>query len=172
MAQNPSSEWEGLIHFVGRLRETSARGIKAALADAPKCRFAMLERLYYAIHTHGQEGSIYVSDLARITHKPLPAVSRGLRLLEQDGMVERETDSKDRRKTLVRITPAGMEALRGCEDALNAYFARVMARLEPEQLARMREMRDVLIDALEAEAAATLKHAEIQKGGPDHGEDF
>ena len=65
-----------------------------------------------------------------------------------------------------------MEALRGCEDALNAYFARVMARLEPEQLARMREMRDVLIDALEAEAAATLKHAEIQKGGPDHGEDF
>ena len=52
-----------------------------------------------------------------------------LRLLEQDGMVERETDSKDRRKTLVRITPAGMEALRGCEDALNAYFARVMARL-------------------------------------------
>ena len=47
-----------------------------------------------------------------------------------------------------------------------------MARLEPEQLARMREMRDVLIDALEAEAAATLKHAEIQKGGPDHGEDF
>ena len=72
----------------------------------------------------------------------------------------------------MRITPAGMEALRGCEDALNAYFARVMARLEPEQLARMREMRDVLIDALEAEAAATLEHAEIQKGGPDHGEDF
>lgn len=172
MAQNTNGEWEGLIHFVGRLRETSARGIKAALADAPKCRFAMLERLHYAIRTYGQEDSIYVSDLARATKKPMPAVSRGLRLLEQDGMVRRETDPEDRRKTLVRITPEGMESLRSCEDALNGYFARVMARLEPEQLARMKELRDVLIDALEAETAATLQNTEIQKGGADHGEDF
>lgn len=173
MAQEPVFEWEGLIHFIGRFRQTSARGIRAAMAEAPKCRFAMLERLYYAIRTYGREGAIYVSDLARAAQKPLPAVSRGLRLLEQDGMAVRETDPNDRRKTLVRLTPAGQKALEECEAALNAYFARVMARIEPARLAQMMELRNVLMDALEAETAATLQAADITtKGEPDHGEGF
>lgn len=171
MPQETILEWEGLIHFIGRLRETSARGIRAALSGAPKCRFSMLERLYYAIRTHGKDGAIYVSDLARVVQKPLPAVSRGLRLLEQDGMAERQTDPHDRRKTQVRITPAGQQAIQACEASLNAYFARVMARLEPEQLARMGELRDVLLAALEAETAATQKAAHT-KEDPDYGEDF
>ena len=93
----------------------SARGMRAALADAPKCRFGMLERLQYAIRVYGSDGAVYVSELARAAGKPMPAVSRGLRLLEQDGMVERRTDPQDRRKTLVRITPAGQHALQECE---------------------------------------------------------
>lgn len=46
-----------------------------------------------------------------------------------------------------------------------------MARLEPEQLARMGELRDVLLAALEAETAATQKAAHT-KEDPDYGEDF
>ena len=171
MAEEVAFELRGLIHYIGRLREASARGVRAALADAPKCRFGMLERLQFAIEQYGKEGTIYVSDLARAAKKPLPAVSRALRLLEQDGMAERQTDPHDRRKTLVRITPAGLQAIQACEASLNAYFARVMARLEPEQLARMGELRDVLLAALEAETAATQKAAHT-KEDPDYGEDF
>lgn len=171
MAEQSGFDLQGLIHYMGRLRESSARGVRAALAQGPKCRFGMLERLQYAIRQYGKDGTIYVSDLARAAQKPLPAVSRGLRLLEQDGMVRRETDPQDRRKTLVRITPAGMQALQGCEEALNAYFTRVMARIEPEQLAQMMALRNVLVDALEAETAATLA-ANQEKEEPDDGEDF
>lgn len=171
MAEQATFELHGLIHYMGRLRETSARGMRAALADAPKCRFGMLERLHYAIRVHGSDGVIGVSELARVARKPLPAVSRGLRLLEQDGMAVRETDPDDRRKTLVRITPAGQEALRGCEAALNDYFARVMARIDPERLAQMMELRNVLMDALEAETAATLEAAGT-KGESNHGKDL
>ncbi|UWP69237.1 MarR family winged helix-turn-helix transcriptional regulator [Subdoligranulum variabile] len=171
MAETPGFELQGLIHYIGRLREASARGVRAALADTPKCRFGMLERLHYAICTYGIDGVIGVSELARAAGKPLPAVSRALRLLEQDGMAERRTDPEDRRKTLVRITPAGQQALRDCEAALNAYFTRVMARLEPAQLERMMEMRNVLVDALEAETAATLRAAKT-KEDPDDGKDL
>lgn len=171
MTEQAEFELHGLIHYMGRLRETSARGVRAALAQAPKCRFGMLERLHYTIQTHGRDGTIYVSELAQAAGKPLPAVSRALRLLEQDGMAQRQTDPKDRRKTLVRITPAGQEALRAGEEALNAFFTRVMARMNPEQLAQMMELRNVLIDALEAETAATWEAAKA-KGDPNHGKDL
>lgn len=171
MAEQTRFELQGLIHYMGRLRETSARGMRAALAEAPKCRFGMLERLHYAIQTYGSDGAIYVSELAQAAKKPLPAVSRALRLLEQDGMAERQTDPKDRRKTLVRLTPAGQEALRAGERALDEFFARVMARMEPEQLAQMLELRNALMDALEAETAATLEAAK-KKGEPADGKDL
>ena len=43
----------------------------------------------------------------------------------------------DRRKTLVRVTPKGYELCHQCEQALRDYFASVLARLEPEQVAQI-----------------------------------
>ena len=128
--------------------------MRAALADCPKCHFNMLEGLLHSINCHGRDGAIYVSDLAREIRQPLPAVSRGLRLMEQDGTVVREPDPADRRKTLVRITPKGYELCRQCEQALSNYFASVLARLEPEQVAQMDALRGALMDAILAENAA------------------
>ena len=97
----------GVFRFVARLHTLSKRGMRAALADEPKCRYGMLQHLYNLIEQHGHDGAIYVSDIARYMHQPMPAVSRGLRAMEQDGHITRETDPGDRRKTLVRITPEG-----------------------------------------------------------------
>ena len=60
----------------------------------------------------------------------------------------------DRRKTLVRITPKGYELCHQCEQALRDYFASVLARLEPEQVAQMDALRGALMDAILAENAA------------------
>ena len=114
----------------------------------------MLEGVLMTIEEHGQNGTIYVSDLAAAVKQPLPAVSRALRQLEQDGLIERITDPNDRRKTLVRITPKGYELCHQCEQALRDYFASVLARLEPEQVAQMDALRGALMDAILAENAA------------------
>ena len=100
----------GVFRFVARLHTLSRRGMRMALAGQPKCRYGMLQSLYNLIEQHGCDGAIYVSDIARQMHQPMPAISRGLRQMEQDGHIVRETDPKDRRKTLVRITPAGERA--------------------------------------------------------------
>mgnify|MGYP001154763306 CR=1 FL=1 len=68
--------------------------------------------------------------------------------------VVREPDPADRRKTLVRITPKGYELCHQCEQALRNYFASVLARLEPEQVAQMDALRGALMDAILAENAA------------------
>ena len=134
--------------------------MRAALADCPKCHFNMLEGLLHAINCHGKDGAIYVSDLAREIRQPLPAVSRGLRLMEQDGTVVREPDPADRRKTLVRPTEKGLDASRQVETAISRYFERVICRIPEEQREQLFSLTGVLLEAVEAENAeqqATLK---------------
>ena len=140
-----AASFHGLCHFFGRLSKASRAGMKAALRGCPKCHFPMLEGLAHTISTRGQDGAVYVSDFAREAH---------LRQLEQDGLVLREADPADRRKTLVRITPEGYAACARCEDALSDYFACVMARLTPEQVQQMNVLRGALMDAILAENAS------------------
>ena len=151
MSSTEIPDLSGMLRFVGCVRDLGKRGMRAALASAPKCRLGMLENLHFQIEQHGQDGAIYVSVLARAMHQPMPAVSRGLRFMEQDGHIIRETDPCDRRKTLVRITPEGERARLAGEEAINAYFSRVMARLTPEQLAQMIAVKDAFLAAIEAE---------------------
>ena len=90
MSEPSTPSFQGMCHYIGQLSKASKAGMRAALADCPKCHFNMLEGLLHAINCHGKDGAIYVSDLAREIRQPLPAVSRGLRLMEQDGTVVRE----------------------------------------------------------------------------------
>lgn len=120
--ENTDLGW--LIQFLGRVNTLGKRGMRAALASQPRCRLGMLEHLHFQIEQSGQDGSIYVSELARAMRQPMPAVSRGLRLLEQDGHILRETDPNDRRKTLVRITRKGSRpALRGSRPSAATFPA-------------------------------------------------
>ena len=143
----------GMFRFVARLHTLSKRGMRMALAGQPKCRYGMLQSLYNLIEQHGCDGAIYVSDIARQMHQPMPAISRGLRQMEQDGHIVRETDPKDRRKTLVRITPQGRAASAAGEEALVRYFSGIAHRLTPEQRQQFFELKDILLAAIEAENA-------------------
>ncbi len=52
--------------------------------------------------------------------------------LERDGLIERENDPGDRRRTLIWLTPAGHEALRRDREVLGVdLLAGAMARLPP-----------------------------------------
>ena len=113
----------------------------------------MLEGVLMTIEEHGQNGSIYVSDLAAAVKQPLPAVSRALRQLEQDGLIERITDPNDRRKTLVRPTEKGLDASRQVETAISRYFERVICRIPEEQREQLFSLTGVLLEAVEAENA-------------------
>ena len=154
MPQKSAPELFALVHYLHRLSTEGKRGAKMALESCPKCHFIMLEGVLMTIEEHGQNGSIYVSDLAAAVKQPLPAVSRALRQLEQDGLIERITDPNDRRKTLVRITPKGYELChRQVETAISRYFERVICRIPEEQREQLFSLTGVLLEAVEAENA-------------------
>ena len=104
MPKENAPELFGLFHYFHQLSDEAKRGMKASLEECPRCHFVMLEGVLANIEQHGTDGSIYVSDLAAAVRQPMPAVSRWLRQLEQDGLIERITDPNDRRKTLVHVT--------------------------------------------------------------------
>lgn len=140
------------LSFVSRMTKTAKRCMSAVLEGKPKCHFGSLHGLAMAIEATGNNGSIYVSDLSQTLYGSPQAVSRCLRILEQDGLIERCMDPNDRRKTLVRLTPEGQQAHDACETAMQEYGTAVAARLGAERLRRMQEDLEALIAAMEAEA--------------------
>ena len=89
MPKENAPELFGLFHYFHQLSCEAKRGMKASLKECPRCHFMMLEGVLANIEQHGKDGSIYVSDLAAAIRQPMPAVSRALRQLEQDGLIER-----------------------------------------------------------------------------------
>ena len=153
MPQKYAPELFAAIHYLHRLSSEAKRGAKMALECCPKCHFMMLEGVLITIEEQGQDGSIYVSDLAAAVKQPLPAVSRTLRQLEQEGLIERITDPNDRRKTLVRATEKGLDVSHQFESAIAGYFGRVFARIPEEQQKQFFALQDIMLAAVEAENA-------------------
>lgn len=66
--------------------------------------------------------------------------------LESDGLAARLPDPDDRRATLVTITNAGLEALRGALERRRAASASVFTALSEPQLKQLRRLLSLVAD--------------------------
>ena len=72
------------------------------------------------------------------------AVTRQMKQLEEAGIVARRVDPRDNRFTLVVLTPAGRQLVSRLLERRAVFEARVMAGIEPSQIAMMqRGLRQV-----------------------------
>lgn len=128
------------IQRLGRLmgsRQAAGRIAEAAGAEISQQGIQILR----ALHRHGEQP---IAALAGLAHMDISAVSRQLRLLEEDDLVGRAAAASDGRVALVSLTPAGTRVarriravgLRHLSDALadwsgddRADLSRLMARL-------------------------------------------
>lgn len=156
------------LHLMGDLHRALHRGFSQTGTDCPKCHFPMLERLYFSIEKHGHDGTVYVSDLTCLWHTVPSAISRNLRILEQDGYIERAPDPRDRRKTLVRLTPEGNRTHRECTEALQVYLRGILNRMGGENVRRLSEDMRLAIQSINAECDARTqkdpKHSDLEEG--------
>ena len=51
MSEPSTPSFQGMCHYIGQLSKASKAGIRAALADCPKCHFNMLEGLLLSTAT-------------------------------------------------------------------------------------------------------------------------
>jgi DNA-binding MarR family transcriptional regulator len=88
---------------------------------------AVLEHLAMA-------GPLTIGEAAAHLDRAQSVVSEIVSHLEEQGLLERERDPADRRRTLVWLTPAGLSALRQDREVLGLdLLARALARIPPGQ---------------------------------------
>ena len=108
-----------------------------------------------AVLTHlAGSGPITIGEAARHLDRAQSVVSEIVSQLEGHGLLEREPDPADRRRTLLWLTDAGMDRLRDDSDVLDrTLVADAMDRLDDTT-------RRALIEGLQALIAAARRKAQ------------
>ena len=104
-----------------------------------------------ALATIDRHGPLAPSRLAELERIQRPTATRVLRRLEEEGLVERIVDPDDGRAALVSSSAEGRALLRKLRSRKNAYLARRLRELPPEDLATLERAAAVLERLLEQE---------------------
>jgi DNA-binding MarR family transcriptional regulator len=92
-----------------------------------------------ALATVFRVGPIRPGDLAQREFVSAPTMTRTLRDLERLGLVSREPDARDGRSILVSVTPEGEHEVLRARSARAELLAELLAHLQPDQVARLRD---------------------------------
>jgi len=127
-------------------------------ASLPGASRAVLEHLALA-------GPLTVGEAAAHMRRAQSVISEIVTHLERDGLLERENDPGDRRRTLIWLTPGGHEALRRDREVLDAaLLARAMARLPPGQADALNAAMRALVEGAQSDGVRPY-------GGESHDHD-
>ena len=106
-------------------------------SQLPNASLAVLEHLALA-------GPLTIGEAAAHLRRAQSVMSEIVSHLERQGMLERESDPADRRRTLIWLTPAGHAALHRQREVLSAdLLAHALSLMHPDQA-------DALLGALRA----------------------
>jgi DNA-binding MarR family transcriptional regulator len=97
-----------------------------------------------ALATIERHGPLTPSEIAAIERVKRPTITRTLRCLEREGLIDRATDPQDGRSALVSVNGAGRERLRRVRSRKNAYLARRMKDLTAEEVETLERAAEIL----------------------------
>jgi DNA-binding MarR family transcriptional regulator len=117
-------------------------------SQLPNASLAVLEHLAHV-------GPLTVGEAAAHLNRAQSVVSEIVSHLERQGMLERESDPADRRRTLVWLTGAGQDTLRRQREVLSTdLLAGALSRMPPDQVSTLLGALRSLIHAATASPAA------------------
>ena len=102
-----------------------------------------------ALATVERHGPLTPSELADRERVKRPTATRTVARLEAEGLVDRTADPTDGRACLVSTTPAGRALLKRIRGRKNAYLARRLRGLEPDEVEIVERAADILERLLE-----------------------
>jgi DNA-binding MarR family transcriptional regulator len=138
-AELPARLRLAVTRLARRLRQESVEGLSPSQTSA----LASIDR----------HGAVTPSELATIERIQRPTATRVLASLQHAGLVVREADASDKRVARVRVSRDGAALLRRVRTRKNAYLARRLEKLEPEELATLEQAVELLERLLEEDGA-------------------
>jgi DNA-binding MarR family transcriptional regulator len=92
------------------------------------------EAQFHVLYALSQAGSLPVGEIAERCHVAVPTISRMLKHLEENGLIERHVDRTNRRFVRVVLTEAGRAAESQLEQRAKAALHHVLSPLTDTQL--------------------------------------
>lgn len=134
-----------------RAREKIMAPVREMLAQS-----GVSEQKWRILRVLEEAGPLDQSLLAQNACLQLPSLTRILRAMEDQGLVARETDAADRRRSIVSITDAGRQLIADNTPASIALFTRIEEAYGSE---RMKQLLDLL---------AELHETDLPEATPGH----
>lgn len=111
------------------------------------------------------EVTVSVAQAARQLGVSMPAVSRALRTLEQGQLIERRTDTADRRSVLIFLTEKGRRLLEDNLERIADAMDRIAGRFSDEELSMVVKLQEKLAQGIsEIVAELSAERPYSQKG--------
>jgi DNA-binding MarR family transcriptional regulator len=137
-------------HLASRLRLAVARTARRLRQEAGGGLSPTLTAALASIENHGPLTPSELADRERIKR---PTATRLIGTLEEAALVTRTSDPTDGRSSLIAITPAGRELMRTLRTRKDAYLAKRLSKLSPEDRATLDRAADLLERLLEEDSA-------------------
>jgi DNA-binding MarR family transcriptional regulator len=139
----------GSLELASRLRlaitRTARRLRQEAAAEITPTQTAVLA-------TIERHGPLTPSELATRERVSRPTATRALRSLLDAGLADRQADPNDGRSALVSINASGSALLRKLRSRKNAYLARRLRELDPDEVEALDRAAAILERVLERDA--------------------
>ncbi|WP_323768126.1 MarR family winged helix-turn-helix transcriptional regulator [Marinovum sp.] len=123
-----------LPYLLNQAAETSSDGFQQIYKD----RYGMLRTDWRVLFHLGIYGRMTARDIGRMAQVHKTKISRAVARLEARRFLTREEDGADRRVAHLRLTAAGQAAYRDLRGVAEAYEARLVSGLAPEDVAVLR----------------------------------
>ncbi len=118
-------------------------------SQLPNASLAILEHLALA-------GPVTIGEAAVHLRRAQSVVSEIVSHLERQGLLERESDPADRRRTLIWLTPAGQATLHHQREVLSAdLLAGALQRMPPDQIGALLGALRALVQSATPSPATT-----------------
>jgi DNA-binding MarR family transcriptional regulator len=140
----PSTKDIPLTELAAQLRTAIVRTARRLRQEAAAETSGLTPTSVAALATIERHGPLTPSEIAEIERVKRPTITRTLACLERDGLIERATDPGDGRSSLVSVNGAGRERLRRLRSRKNAYLARRMRGLSPQEIETLERATEIL----------------------------
>lgn len=94
----------------------------------------------------GEHGTVETGRVSREAYILGPSLTGVLARMERDGLIRRERDPSDQRRTVVEATPKGLNMVERLSDAIQAHYQGMEEALGRQKLMQLYELLDELIE--------------------------
>lgn len=111
---------------------------------------ALSDQQWRVLRVLGEKGTVDTGHIAREAFILGPSLTGVLNRMERDGLIRRETDPNDQRRTVVCATEQGMERVATLAVTIEAHYQQLEQVLGRDKLAELYALLDTLIDMEQA----------------------